>query len=123
LRPAPRDARIEPTPVENLHFLRGLSHFYARRHHQALAELIQCGASAERDGLPGLWRARCYLAQSQHGHAYVELVRLERNGLGSVAAAEHAEMLRTCRARLAPEDLRIYERLATARRGSGGRRE
>jgi len=113
-RPAPSESQAEPTPLQNLHFLRGLSYFYSARYTQALAELIQCGPDAEQDGLPGLWRANCYLAREEYDHAYLELIRLKRNGLASAGASEHEEKLRVCLAHLAPEDVQAYDRLLSA---------
>jgi hypothetical protein len=103
--------RPDPAPLQNLHFLRGLSSYYAGRHHQALAEFMQCG-----DGdLPALWRANCYLAREEYDEAYLELIRLKLKGRGTLGAAELEGKLERCRARLAAEDVELCERLVGRR--------
>lgn len=111
--PGPKETKADPAPLQNLHFLRGLSFFYAARYHQALAEFIECGRDGKRDGLPGLWRANCYLAREEYDHAYLELIRLKREAPGAVGVAELEGKLDRCLAQLPPGDVQVYDRLVS----------
>jgi TolB-like protein len=106
---------LDPTPVANLHFLRGLGHFYSGEHHRALAEFLRAGAEPELADSAGLWRASCYLALGEHAHAYLELARLQRGGAASLDPRELEERLARCRSELSPDELRTCEALALAR--------
>jgi TolB-like protein len=98
-------AELDPTPVANLHFLRGLSHYYSGQHHRALAEFLRAGAEPGLTDASALWRANCYLGLEQFEHAFLELARLQRRGSLALEARELADRLERCRRELSPDEL------------------
>jgi TolB-like protein len=102
----------EPDPGRSLHFLRGLSFYFAANYHRALGEFIECDRSREPDALVTLWRANCYLAVENYGHALLELTRLEQDGADAVSQAEVERKLGQCLEHLSPDERGFYEELA-----------
>ena len=106
-----RPGEADPAPAANLHFLRGLSHYHARQYHRALAEFLRSGADPEARALSALWRANCYIATERHAHAFLELLRLRREGLGRVSPDDLQRLLDECREHLSADEIRTYRGL------------
>lgn len=107
--------RLDPTPVANLHFLRGLSHYYSGLQHRALAEFLRAGAEPALADLSALWRANCYLSLSKFEHAFLELAPLQHRGTNALDPAALHERLERCRRELSADELQTCEWLLQAR--------
>lgn len=116
-RPLPdlRADQIDPAPVSNLHFMKGLGHYYSARYSHALAEFMLAAGDERLTGISGLWRANTYLAQQQYAHAYLELNRLARSASKELREPEVAAKMRMCEKHLSPDDLKIIRELAVQR--------
>lgn len=108
--------KLDPTPEANLHFLRGLSHYYSGQHHRALAEFLRSGAEPGLADSSALWRANCYLGLEKYAHAFLELVRLQRRSTNTLDPAALQERIEHCRRALSAEELRDCENLLRAAR-------
>lgn len=104
-------AELDPTPAASLRFLRGLGHYYSGLPHRALAEFLHAGCEAGLADSAAVWRANCYLALRESGHAFLELARLRRRGTGALDPAALDERIERCRRMLSPEELRLCELL------------
>jgi TolB-like protein len=107
--PAPLPHQVDLSPLANLHFLQGLSLYYAARYPQALAEFIDSAREPRLELVARLWMANCYLADAQYGHAYLELRRLQV--LSSFRLDEIERKLDLCRENLSQEEILRLDRL------------
>ena len=102
---------IDRAPVPNLHFMRGLSYYFAARYHQAAAEFIESAKEETLEAVSRLWLAESYLAEEEYGQAYLELRRLMDSGSLPLRSREIAEKLNFCRDRLPAGDIRLIDKL------------
>lgn len=103
---------VEPHPTGSLHFLRGLTFFHAARYSRALGEFIECDRVGGAGPRTGLWRAKCYLALEEFGHAFLELSLLDPESEGVDRDEVVAELAR-CIEHISPDELGFYEDLAS----------
>lgn len=113
--PAPGPGQIDPAPLANLHFMRGLGYYYSAQYNQALAEFMQAAREKTLAGVARLWLVDAYLAQDAYEHAYLELRRLQDEGAGNLRPAELAARMRACEQHLNPEEMAIIRELAARR--------
>jgi TolB-like protein len=104
--------RIDLAPVSNLHFMKGLGHYYSARYSHALAEFMLAAEDESSADVARLWLARTYLAERQFLHACLELTRLAGTRSAIVRPADVVGLFDECRKQLSPEDLKIVEGLA-----------
>jgi TolB-like protein len=107
-----RADQIDEAPVSNLHFMRGLGHYYSARYNQALAEFIQAAREKGLTDIAGLWQANSYLAQEHYAHAYLELSRLRRGAPANFRKAEIETKMVACERRLSAEDVKMIREMA-----------
>ena len=107
-----RADQIDEAPVSNLHFMRGLGHYYSARYSQALVEFMQAAEEKRLTDISRLWLANSYLAQEQYDHAYLELSRLHRGGSRNFRKADVAAKMRTCERHLSAEAVKIIRDMA-----------
>ncbi len=107
--------QIDPSPLANLHFLQGLSQYYAGRYPQALAKFIDAAAEPRLEQVARLWMANCYLADAQYGHAYLELRRIQLVSELHLDSRldEIDRKLDSCRRNLSQEEIRRLDRLVS----------
>lgn len=113
---------IDRAPLSNLHFMKGLAHYFSARYRHALAEFMLASDGDELDDTSRLWLANAYMADRQYSHAYLELVALAHRGSGSVNAV--AVRMRECEKHLNADDVKRIRDLAVRQRPSrrsGGR--
>ena len=113
-RPLPDLApdQIDVAPLANLHFMKGLGHYYSARYNHALAEFMLAAADESSIDIARLWLARTYLAERRFVHAYLELTLLARARSTNVREDGVAGLLDACEKHLSPDDLRIIQTLA-----------
>ena len=104
--------QIDEAPVSNLHFMRGLGHYYSARYSQALVEFMQAAEEKRLTDISRLWLANSYLAQEQYDHAYLELNRLRRGASRNFRNAEVEAKMRACESHLGAEAAKIVRDLA-----------
>ena len=104
--------QIDPAPLSNLHFMKGLGHYHSARYSQALAEFMLAAGDERLSDISRLWLANAYLAQLQYSHAYLELSRLMRAGSKSLPENEIAAKMRVCEKYLSPGDVKMVLDLA-----------
>jgi TolB-like protein len=109
---------IDPAPVANLHFMKGLGHYFSARYSHALAEFMLAAEDEQLTQISRLWLANAYLAQQQYAHAYLELSRLAGWGSGSIRDEEVTAKMRVCEEQLSTEDVKIIRELAVRRASS-----
>ena len=109
--PALPPQQVDVSPLANLHFLQGLSLYYAARYPQALAEFIHSAREPRLEPVARLWMANCYLADVQYGHAYLELRRLQL--VSGFRPEEIERKLDLCRLNLSQEELLRLDRLVS----------
>ncbi len=103
---------IDEAPTANLHFMKGLGHFYSARHSLALGEFLLAGEEKALTEVSRLWLANVYMAQQQYAHAYLELTRLAGAGSRDFREKEVATKMRECEQHLSPEDVKTIRELA-----------
>ncbi len=106
---------IDLAPVANLHFLRGLGHYYSGQYHRALAEFLRSAAEPGLAGPSALWRANCYLGLEKYEHAFLELTRLRAEGSHQLDPEVLKDRIERCRKNLSAEDIDACERLLKSR--------
>ena len=102
--------QIDPAPLANLHFIKGLGQYYGARYNHALAEFLLAGEEERLTGISRLWLANTYLAQQQFTHAYLELNRLIHSG--SIPDKEVSSKLKACERHLSPDDRKRIREMA-----------
>jgi TolB-like protein len=105
-------SQIDEAPLANLHFMKGLGHYYSARHSHALAEFLLAGEDQGLTDIARFWLAKTYVAERQFVHAYLELTRIVRGGSSNVREEEVAALVRACEEYLSPEDVKIVRELA-----------
>jgi TolB-like protein len=100
--PEPPPEHLDRAPVSNLHFMKGLGHYFAARYERALAEFL---AGAETTDVFRWWRAKCHLARGRYDQAYLELVQIEDDGGGRIDREELERARRDCRKHLNPDEM------------------
>jgi hypothetical protein len=118
--PGPRLPSTAPNPIDqaplaNLHFMKGLGHYFAARYTHALGEFLLASEDDRLRDLGRFWQANAYLAQRQYSHACLELVRLRLSSPPGIPAGEIAARIRTCERYLSAEDLKMIRDLAARR--------
>ena len=111
------DLPVDEAPISNLHFMRGLSYYYAGRYALALAEFIEAATGPQESPLYRLWMANCYLAQGQYGHAYIELKKLSRGKESMLDLEDVTRKLDDCRTHLSADEMAIFDELIVPGRG------
>jgi hypothetical protein len=101
---------IDEAPLSNLHFMKGLGHYFSARYNQALAEFVLAGQGKPLSNISRLWIANAYLAEQQYAHAYLELSRLKDFRESEVAAKKSV-----CERNLDAEDIKAIRGLAARR--------
>jgi hypothetical protein len=104
--------QIDDVPLSNLHFMKGLGHYYSARYSHAIAEFMRAGDDTRLAGISRLWRARAYLAERQYSQAYLELVPLTSGATSSVQAHDVTAILRECETHLSGDDMRMLRDIA-----------
>ena len=107
-----RADQIDEAPVSNLHFMRGLGHYYSARYNQALVEFMQAAEEKRLTDISRLWLASSYLAEQRYDHAYLELSRLRRGASRNFRKAEVEAKMRACESHLSAEAVKIIRDLA-----------
>lgn len=107
-----RADQIDEAPVSNLHFMRGLGHYYSARYNQALAEFLHAAQEGRLSDIAGLWRANAYLAQEQYDHAYLELSRLRRGASRNFRKVEIEAKMVACERHLSAEEVKMIREMA-----------
>lgn len=103
--------QIDESPISSLHFMRGLSLYYSAKYNQALGEFMQAAQEKGLSDISGFWKAKCYLAQKEYGHAYVELKRLTRKNHPDIRAGDVERRIDLCLEHLSSEDIRLYNQM------------
>lgn len=108
--PGVQGAEIDATPVSNLHFMRGLGHYYSAQYNQAIAEFMAAARETTRASQARLWVANAYLAQGQYQHAYLELRRLRGTTIG-FKTNDISAKLRACERHLSAAEIEMIQAL------------
>jgi hypothetical protein len=116
--PALSPDQIDETPLSNLHFMKGLGHYYSARYSHALAEFILAAEDKQLTDVSGLWLAKAYLAERRYSHACLELARLMDSASASVVR-EVAAGLRECEPHLGREDKEMMRNMLGGRKRTG----
>ncbi len=104
--------QLDEAPAGNLHFMKGLGHYYSARYSQAIAEFILASGDKALSGICRLWLANAYMAQHQYSHAYLELIRPADGASTNLLEREVAARKRECEQHLSPEDMKTIRQLA-----------
>jgi hypothetical protein len=107
--------RIDSAPLSNLHFMKGLGHYYSARFGPALSEFMLAAEDGHLSQIAQLWLANTYLAQREYVHAYLELSTLLQGGWGALSEKEISEKMRACEKHLNPEDAEFIRQLVERR--------
>jgi tetratricopeptide (TPR) repeat protein len=67
--------QIDKSPEANLHFMRGLGHYFANMPDHAIACFMKALASDPAHARARFWNGKTYLDQGEHEHARIELDR------------------------------------------------
>jgi hypothetical protein len=113
--PDPGPDRIDSAPLSNLHFMKGLGHYYIARFGPALSEFMHAAEDRHLSPISQLWLANTYLAQHEYVHAYLELSMLMQRGAGALSEREIFEKMRLCEEHLKPEDVEFVRQLVERR--------
>jgi hypothetical protein len=113
--PALAPNQMDEAPLSNLHFVKGLGHYYSARYALSLAEFMLASGEQGLADVSRFWMARAYLAERQYSQACLEFTRLEGASSASVSARGIRDGLRECERLLSSDDLRLIRDLA--RRG------
>jgi TolB-like protein len=109
--------RIDHAPLSNLHFMKGLGHYYGARYSHSVAEFTIAAEEEQLADISRLWLANAYLAQRQYSHACLELARLTDRTSRNVSARDVAAKMRECERRLGGEDMRLIRDMALRQGG------
>jgi hypothetical protein len=109
------ESQIDPAPLANLHFMKGLGHYYSARYSRALGEFMLAADDYRVRDIARFWQANAWLAQRQYTHACLELARLQAAAPRDIPAGDIATRLRTCERYLTNEDLKVIRDLASRR--------
>jgi TolA-binding protein len=103
---APAEMKIDPAPVANLHYMRGMGYFHAGMRYQALAEFMKAEALLPAHRRARFWMGRAYFEEGDYEHAKIVFDRLAsqfpKHKLGKAAKEESAR----CRAAIDKEGRR-----------------
>jgi hypothetical protein len=113
--PALATGQVDEAPQANLHFMKGLGHYFGARYNHSIAEFMLAGEVTSLTGLSRFWLAKAYLAQRQYSHACLELARLTGDSLRGVPAADVAAAARECEPHLSSDELRMIRDMAGPR--------
>ncbi len=108
-------AQIDRTPLSNLHFMKGLGHYFSARYSLALAEFILAADDEEMNDIARLWLAKTYIADRQYDHAYLELIWLRRRESARFAERDIAARMRECERQLGADEVKRIRELAVRR--------
>jgi TolB-like protein len=103
---------IDEAPLSNLHFMKGLGHYYSARYSQAVAEFLSAAEDAPLADVSRFWLANAYLAERQYSHACLELIRLTGLPLKGVPVRQVASRLAECERHLSREELSLIRDIA-----------
>lgn len=103
--------QIDRAPLANLHFMKGLGHYYSARYSHALAEFMLAADDEAMTDTSRLWVANTYMADRQYGHAYVELIWLMRRGAARLPENVVAVSMRECEKHLSSDDVKRIREL------------
>jgi hypothetical protein len=110
--PALVAGQVDDAPVANLHFMKGLGHYYSARYSHSLAEFMLAAEDRRLGDVPNLWLARAYLALRQYSQACLELTRLMERGNSSVPARDITAGMRECERHLSGSEMRGVREMA-----------
>jgi hypothetical protein len=113
--PALAATQIDHAPLANLHFLKGLGHYYAARYSHALGEFMLASDEPRLTSIGRYWQANAYLAQHQYSSGCLELARLKRASPPEIPSSDVDVKLRTCERYLSADDLQLIRDLAARR--------
>jgi TolB-like protein len=113
--PWPVPYPIDVAPFSNLHFMKGLGHYYGARYSQSLAEFMLAGEHRQLADLSRLWLAKTYLAGRQYSHACLELIRLTNDAPTTLETRDLVAGMRECERHVDREDLKMIRELAGRR--------
>lgn len=103
--------QIDESPISSLHFMRGLSLYYSAKFNQALGEFMQAAQEKSLSDISGFWKAKCYLAQEEYGHAYIELKRLAQKNHPDIKESDVESRMDICLEHLSSEDIQLYNQM------------
>ena len=103
--PIIKNGQVDESPISNLHFMRGLSLYYAGKYNHAFGKFLESSKEPDLISISGLWMANCYLAQGQYAHAYIELIRLNKSASEFSNKGELSQKINICREHLSPEEI------------------
>jgi len=93
-------ARVDQSPVANLHFMRGLGYYYGNMRNHAIAEFMKALACKPDHARARYWSGRCYLDGREWDHAAIEYGRFLKEFPKDDLAAQAARELAACRQRM-----------------------
>jgi TolB-like protein len=112
--PAPAAGQVDEAPLSNLHFMKGLGHYYSARYSHSLAEFMLAAEDRSLADVSSFWLAKAYLAERRYLHACLELTRLMDGGPAGVPARDVAAGMRECEPHLSSEDRKMIRDLLEA---------
>jgi hypothetical protein len=104
--------QVDDAPLSNLHFMKGLGHYFSARYSQSLAEFMLAAEDKRMTDISRLWMANAYLAQHQYSHACLELMRLRDNASKGVPPRDVAAGIRECEQHLSGDDMKVIREMA-----------
>jgi TolB-like protein len=113
--PWPAPYPIDVAPFSNLHFMKGLGHYYGARYSQSIAEFLLAGEDRQLADLSRLWLAKTYLAGRQYSHACLELIRLTNDAPTTLEGRDLVAGMRECERHVDREGLKMIRELAGRR--------
>ena len=97
------------SPMGNLHFMQGLSHYYSAQYSNAVSDFVDASKAPEIHDLSRFWLAKAYIAEKQYDHAYVELKLLTVAEQPKEKRAEVDRQLKQCTNKLDAEQIKFLD--------------